>query len=399
MSSLCEVCKRPIERADEYSVGCSEFCLVTSKEVKEASLQLKPGDFGIYPCSECGCAVEDVYDEESCCASCAPTVTLRTRTKLLSEAAVYAPADLQERIRKAAPDIKIEYSEGAVAAWCTLEGIRKVLDSMGKRHGMYAWGREAFILQVAVYLGILGVRALDFFELISEGKNTLPTEGPLDEAFAKSTIAAAESILPLSKKMMEGYDDAMDGASLRLFGPDNLPHLRRTRVESGTTLDTFLAWPADCISEVSGPPNALAAVALAPEAQTLIFDALGTLSSTKKNLQIVQVESPLEALDKVALERQENAYDLFILHGYTWGERLQDKIEGLRTKHKRPMAVLFLNPGTTIPKALKFYSILRIVIQHKGSGFEATCIKTNLDAQQGHRISFAVRSIGKEGDS
>jgi hypothetical protein len=56
---------------------CSEFCITQSDENKTAWKNLKPGDFGIFPCSRCGCAIQDEYGaEDNVCSGCYPKLRL-----------------------------------------------------------------------------------------------------------------------------------------------------------------------------------------------------------------------------------------------------------------------------------------------------------------------------------
>lgn len=83
LGTECPVCKRTItsEVCDGgrfVSDGCSEFCaVVPDKELEPFVKGMKDGDWGVYPCSECGCPMEDEYHPGSFCSSCAPKVKIR----------------------------------------------------------------------------------------------------------------------------------------------------------------------------------------------------------------------------------------------------------------------------------------------------------------------------------
>ena len=81
----CTVCGRPRWRDGDLS-GCSEFCDVATPEEKAAFLNLKVGDHGVWPCSVCGCVVEDEYSgPEAHCYQCHPKWMLKKAEALLIE--------------------------------------------------------------------------------------------------------------------------------------------------------------------------------------------------------------------------------------------------------------------------------------------------------------------------
>ena len=101
---ICRVCKFPIETYDEgESKVCSEFCAQTSEKEKLDFLTLKPGEYGVWPCSENGCPTEGEYTPNECCASCTPKRDARVRRELLQEVLRIGisnlPPDLVERIQ------------------------------------------------------------------------------------------------------------------------------------------------------------------------------------------------------------------------------------------------------------------------------------------------------------
>lgn len=99
---ICEVCKRVYHREfhrDYVDEGCSEFCATVTAEEKAKFPTLKSGDYGVFPCSECGCATEGDYEPGEWCGKCHPKVQLRLRDALLQEAIPHLPAALVERIQ------------------------------------------------------------------------------------------------------------------------------------------------------------------------------------------------------------------------------------------------------------------------------------------------------------
>ena len=99
--ATCEVCKRE-KWEDRYSAGCSEFCAVEPEEVIASYLAMKPGDYGVWPCSECGCPTEgDWSGPDDYCSGCAPKVKLRKCRILLLEALPHVPEPLAQQIRDA----------------------------------------------------------------------------------------------------------------------------------------------------------------------------------------------------------------------------------------------------------------------------------------------------------
>ena len=69
----CPCCKLEIhvhEQPGYRSEHCSEFCATISDEDKEKFSKLQPGEFGLWPCPDCGCCIEDEYIPTSCCGAC-----------------------------------------------------------------------------------------------------------------------------------------------------------------------------------------------------------------------------------------------------------------------------------------------------------------------------------------
>lgn len=80
----CRICKFPVQSHDggEFT-SCSDFCATTSEREKMDFLTLQPGEYGVWPCSEGGCATEGEYKPGAFCSSCAPKRDARVRGELL----------------------------------------------------------------------------------------------------------------------------------------------------------------------------------------------------------------------------------------------------------------------------------------------------------------------------
>lgn len=61
----------------------SGFCLEASKQELIDFKNLKAGEYGVYPCIECGTAIEGIFGDEDVCSVCAPKRRDRIRTNLL----------------------------------------------------------------------------------------------------------------------------------------------------------------------------------------------------------------------------------------------------------------------------------------------------------------------------
>lgn len=94
----CDVCKHKIETARDSDPFCSEYCATTSDAEKAEYKKAKVGDYCIYPCRECGCAIEDNMDRSQVCGTCYPEWSMR---KLLRRCKKYVPERLQKAIDKA----------------------------------------------------------------------------------------------------------------------------------------------------------------------------------------------------------------------------------------------------------------------------------------------------------
>lgn len=91
--STCAVCKRPSAILESFhgEVACSDFCYTTSDDEQRKWLAMKPGDFGVFPCAECGIAVEDEYAYEAICDGCGPKRTLLRLQDAEAELALIRP--------------------------------------------------------------------------------------------------------------------------------------------------------------------------------------------------------------------------------------------------------------------------------------------------------------------
>lgn len=90
---------------DFVITGCSDFCERMSPEVMAAyRAGLKEGEWGIWPCSECGQPVEDEYTPDGWCANCHHPRGYKLRGQLLvrvlHEAWSTLPGGLVEEICK-----------------------------------------------------------------------------------------------------------------------------------------------------------------------------------------------------------------------------------------------------------------------------------------------------------
>lgn len=84
----CPVCKQKVETYDDLpgELFCSDFCARATEEEQEAFLKMQEGDFGLWPCAESGCVVEDMYTPGGICSGCAPKAEARRKKALLREA-------------------------------------------------------------------------------------------------------------------------------------------------------------------------------------------------------------------------------------------------------------------------------------------------------------------------
>jgi hypothetical protein len=102
----CTVCGFPhfrevLDGGDTVNEGCSEFCARESDEViAKFKAGFQEGEYGIFPCSECGEPMEGEWTPGAWCYSCSPKRSARIRGELLKECLVYLPESLSERVKK-----------------------------------------------------------------------------------------------------------------------------------------------------------------------------------------------------------------------------------------------------------------------------------------------------------
>lgn len=87
MSEICPVCKNELVPAswNPEELWCSEYCAtVTGAEIAEYR-KAKPGDWCVFPCTECKKPIEGVLGD-GCCDVCAPKVEIRELKALLQRA-------------------------------------------------------------------------------------------------------------------------------------------------------------------------------------------------------------------------------------------------------------------------------------------------------------------------
>lgn len=104
----CDVCRRPITRSrygshpEDYTDVCTEFCAVEAGDVRARyKTGLTEGEWAVYPCCECGCAIEGEYMVDGCCAGCASQRRARIRGELLTESLPFLPDALRVRVEDA----------------------------------------------------------------------------------------------------------------------------------------------------------------------------------------------------------------------------------------------------------------------------------------------------------
>lgn len=98
---VCPVCKHSVKQQADGYIHCSEFCAETTDTEKAEWAKLKEGEFGYYPCADCGCLMQDMYEPDSHCSDCAKERRVKARVKLLKEVLALAalPEDIATRIR------------------------------------------------------------------------------------------------------------------------------------------------------------------------------------------------------------------------------------------------------------------------------------------------------------
>lgn len=97
----CPVCQLPI-REEHGERFCSEFCAEAPADVMmKFRAGLTEGDFAQWPCTNCGCIVEDEYKAGAVCGECGPRVRARAIANLLRRALPFLDGDLREEAEDA----------------------------------------------------------------------------------------------------------------------------------------------------------------------------------------------------------------------------------------------------------------------------------------------------------
>ena len=116
-SEVCPFCKQKVtpceyEGGNFSSTTCSEFCERVTLEELKTFFSAKEGDFCCYPCSECGCCIEDDLTQGSNCWACEPNVRARVRADLLRRVLhTLVDYDLEEIEVDLVKDIQKELTE------------------------------------------------------------------------------------------------------------------------------------------------------------------------------------------------------------------------------------------------------------------------------------------------
>ncbi len=92
----CPDCRMPYQREGEDR-WCSNFCATVPEKDRRAWQTAKNGDWAVYPCKVCGCAIEDELAERVC-STCWPTERLE---RLLRQCVKHVPDALKKKIREA----------------------------------------------------------------------------------------------------------------------------------------------------------------------------------------------------------------------------------------------------------------------------------------------------------
>jgi len=89
--------------------GCSEFCeTVPNADRRAFRAGLEKGAFTVWPCQECGCAVEDEWpgaEAEHCCSDCYHRIRARIRRQLLERALRYLDQHFSRHAAELADEI------------------------------------------------------------------------------------------------------------------------------------------------------------------------------------------------------------------------------------------------------------------------------------------------------
>ena len=100
----CYICSFE-KKKDEFGFDfCSDFCSDREYYGHDAypdPRRLKVGEFGYFPCSDCGCTMEGDYKENEVCSKCWKQRRFNARTELLREALKWKIGiDLRDRIEE-----------------------------------------------------------------------------------------------------------------------------------------------------------------------------------------------------------------------------------------------------------------------------------------------------------
>jgi hypothetical protein len=91
----CKVCFHIRVECRDADPFCSEYCATTTSEQQAEWKAAKLGDYCVYPCGECGHAIEDVLSRDRVCGSCGDEWRLK---KLLRRCRRHVPETLQRAI-------------------------------------------------------------------------------------------------------------------------------------------------------------------------------------------------------------------------------------------------------------------------------------------------------------
>ncbi len=100
----CDCCGFQVFTEDQTGYSyCSDFCVSVSDEEKALwKAGLQEGGYHVWPCQECGQAVEGEWTPSyylgAICSSCTSTVRARKLEELLVEAQQFVPSDLGKKI-------------------------------------------------------------------------------------------------------------------------------------------------------------------------------------------------------------------------------------------------------------------------------------------------------------
>lgn len=120
----CPVCGLEFKYLDSDYKYCSEYCdsALTDEEIDWR--ELKIGDYGLFPCSLCGCVIEGELDEERFCSPCYKKVRFENRTLLLKRCLALLSeetntfeqlvSDIEKDVTRLISDIESELEKGCI---------------------------------------------------------------------------------------------------------------------------------------------------------------------------------------------------------------------------------------------------------------------------------------------